>query len=156
MSEKRETVLAVHGNADGYWYIGAGKSIAEGPYRKPDPLLTVASDLLATEPHWRIDVFDVAGNKIISYSSDDLNAGDLHPLHRQHRWGALANATAHTDPHLALSSLRADGLEHPISKLNAFIEGLGADPFIPPVGAVFVNVLPHAADVVARHACVAG
>ena len=95
MSEKRETVLAVHGNADGYWYIGAGKSIAEGPYRNPDQLLTVASDLLSTEPHWRIDVFDVAGNKIISYSSDELNAGDLHPLHRQHRWGALANGTAH-------------------------------------------------------------
>jgi hypothetical protein len=95
MSEKRETVLAVHGNADGYWYIGAGKSIAEGPYRNPDQLLTVASDLLATEPHWRIDVFDVAGNKIISYSSDELNAGDLHPLHRQHRWSALANGTAH-------------------------------------------------------------
>ena len=95
MSEKRETVLAVHGNADGYWYIGAGKSIAEGPYRNPDQLLSVASDLLATEPHWRIDVFDVAGNKIISYSSDELNAGDLHPLHRQRHWGALGNGTAH-------------------------------------------------------------
>ena len=95
MGDKRETVLAVHGNADGYWYIGAGRSIAEGPYRNPDQLLSVASDLLAAEPHWRIDVFDVAGNKIISYSSDELNAGDLHPLHRQYRWGALANGTAH-------------------------------------------------------------
>ena len=47
MSEKCETILAVHGRADGYWYIGAGKSIAEGPYRNPDQLLTVASDLLA-------------------------------------------------------------------------------------------------------------
>jgi hypothetical protein len=95
MGEKRETVLAVHGNADGYWYIGAGKSIAEGPYRDPDQLLTVASDLLAAEPHWRIDVFDVAGNKIISYSSEELNAGDLHPLRRPHRWNALARLTSH-------------------------------------------------------------
>ena len=95
MGEKRETVLAVHGNADGYWYIGAGKSIAEGPYRDPDQLLTVASDLLAAEPNWRIDVFDVAGNKIISYSSEELNADDLHPLRRQHRWNALARLTSH-------------------------------------------------------------
>src|SRR6202022_4516607 len=67
MGEKREMVLAVHGNPDGYWYIGAGKSIAEGPYRNPDQLLSVASDLLAAEPHWRIDVFDVGDKKIISY-----------------------------------------------------------------------------------------
>src|SRR5271169_3099134 len=72
MSEKPETILAVHGNADGYWYIGAGRTIAEGPYRNPDQLLSVASDLLAAEPHWGIDVFDMAGNKIISYSSKDL------------------------------------------------------------------------------------
>jgi hypothetical protein len=95
MSDKRETVLAVHGNADGYWYIGAGRSIAEGPYRNPDQLLTVASDLLAAEPHWRIDVFDLAGNKIISYSSEELHADDLHPLRRQHHWGALGRATSH-------------------------------------------------------------
>ena len=77
MSPAPATVLAVHGNADGYWYIGAGRSIAEGPYRSPDQLLGVASDLLAAEIHWRIDVFDVAGNKIISYSSEQLSAADL-------------------------------------------------------------------------------
>jgi hypothetical protein len=95
MSDKRETVLAVHGNADGYWYIGAGRSIAEGPYRNPDQLLTVASDLLAAEPHWRIDVFDLAGNKIISYSSEELHADDLHPLRRHHDWGALGRVPSH-------------------------------------------------------------
>ena len=95
MAEKRETVLAVHGNADGYWYIGAGRSIADGPYRNPDHLLTVASDLLAAEPHWRIDVFDVTGTKIISYSSEQLRADDLHPLRRQPRWSALAKGTSH-------------------------------------------------------------
>ena len=95
MSDKRETVLAVHGNADGYWYIGAGRSIAEGPYRNPDQLLTVASDLLAAELHWRIDVFDLAGNKIISYSSEELHADDLHPLRRQHHWGALGRVPSH-------------------------------------------------------------
>ncbi len=95
MSEKRETVLAVHGSTDGYWYIGAGRSIAEGPYRNPDHVLTVASDLLAGELHWRIDVFDVAGNKIITYSSEELKADDLHPLRRQPRWSTLANGTPH-------------------------------------------------------------
>ena len=95
MSDKQETVLAVHGNADGYWYIGAGRSIAEGPYRNPDQLLSVASDLLAAELHWRIDVFDVAGNKIITYSSDDLEAGDLHPLRWRHQWGRLEPGVSH-------------------------------------------------------------
>jgi hypothetical protein len=95
MSEKHETVLTVRGNANGYWYIGAGRSIAEGPYRTPDQLLSVASDLLAAEIHWRIDVFDVAGNKIISYSSKDLNAGDLHPVRWQHGWSVLAPGTPH-------------------------------------------------------------
>jgi hypothetical protein len=95
MDEERETVLAVHGDANGYWYIGAGRSIAEGPYRNPDQLLTVASDLLAAELHWRIDVFDAAGNKIITYSSKELNAGDLHPLRRQNRWNPLPHGPRH-------------------------------------------------------------
>jgi hypothetical protein len=101
MSEKQETVpaqetvLAVHGKDDGYWYIGAGRSIAEGPYRNPDELLSVASDLLAAELHWRIDVFDVAGNKIISYSSDDLKAGDLHPVRWQGVWSTLTPPVQH-------------------------------------------------------------
>ncbi len=95
MDEQRETVLAVHGDADGYWYIGAGRSIAEGPYRNPDQLLTVASDLLAAEPHWRIDVFDAAGNKIITYSSKEMDAGDLHPLRRQNRWNPLSHDPRH-------------------------------------------------------------
>jgi hypothetical protein len=93
MSDLQETVLAVHGNADGYWYIGAGKSIAEGPYRNPDQLLSVASDLLAAEPRWRIDVFDVKGAKIISYSSEELDAGDLHSLRRHQSWSVLAHGT---------------------------------------------------------------
>jgi len=95
MSEKLETVLAVHGSSDGYWYIGAGRSIAEGPYRNPDQLLSVASDLLACEIHWRIDVFDVTGNKIISYSSEQLSAADLNTLRWQDGWGALPRGTAH-------------------------------------------------------------
>jgi hypothetical protein len=95
MSEKHETVLTVRGNANGYWYIGAGRSIAEGPYRTPDQLLSVASDLLAAEIHWRIDVFDVAGNKIISYSSAELDAGDLNPGRRQRGWSALEPGTPH-------------------------------------------------------------
>jgi hypothetical protein len=95
MNEKQETVLAVHGSADGYWYIGAGRSIAEGPYRHPDQLLSVASDLLAAEDHWRIDVFDMAGNKIISYSSEELEAEDLHPLRRLREWSRLAHSAPH-------------------------------------------------------------
>ena len=91
MGDLQEMVLAVHGSADGYWYIGAGRSIAEGPYRNPDQLLSVASDLLAAEPRWRIDVFDVKGVKIISYSSEELDAGDLHPLRWRQTWSRLAH-----------------------------------------------------------------
>ncbi|HWX27014.1 MAG TPA: hypothetical protein VNZ53_06195 [Steroidobacteraceae bacterium] len=94
MGDLQETVLAVHGSADGYWHIGAGRSIAEGPYRNPDQLLSVASDLLAAEPRWRIDVFDVQGAKIISYSSEELDAGDLHPLRWQQAWSRLAHGGA--------------------------------------------------------------
>jgi len=89
MSEPEQTVLAVHGKADGYWYIGAGRSIAEGPFRNPDQLLCVASDLLAVEPNWRIDVFDMSGKMIISYSSDQLSVEDLHPLRWQNGWNVL-------------------------------------------------------------------
>jgi hypothetical protein len=89
MSEKRETILDVHGRADGYWYIGEGRSIAQGPYRSPDQLLCVASDLLADELHWRIDVFDADGNKLVTYSSDDLSAGDLNPLRWRLQWTPL-------------------------------------------------------------------
>ncbi|MDP9085008.1 MAG: hypothetical protein M3N50_14780 [Pseudomonadota bacterium] len=87
--EQRATLLAVHENADGYWYIGAGKSIADGPYRYPQQLLTVAADLLASEPRWRIEVFDAAGKQVITYSSDELSASDLDSLARPRHWGAL-------------------------------------------------------------------
>jgi hypothetical protein len=83
------TVMAVHENTDGYWYIGAGRSIADGPYRYPQQLLTVASDLLACEARWRIDVFDVAGRQIISYRSEDVAAGDLDSLRHDTQWRPL-------------------------------------------------------------------
>jgi hypothetical protein len=91
MLEQPRTVLEVHGHLDGFWYIGAGRSIAEGPYRDPGQLLSVASDLLAAEVNWRIDVFDPAGNRLISYSSEELHADELHPLRWQNQqlWGAL-------------------------------------------------------------------
>lgn len=93
--EEQATVLAVHARADGYWYIGAGRSIAEGPYRHADHLLTVASDLLAEIRRWRIEVFDVSGKMIISYSSEDLDAGELDPLRRPQQWSALARIPGH-------------------------------------------------------------
>jgi hypothetical protein len=87
-----ETVLAVHENPDGYWYIGAGRTIAEGPYRRPEQLLDVASDLLSSSPKWRIEVFDVAGDKIVTYSSDDTAVEALRPLRGRGQWAAVADA----------------------------------------------------------------
>jgi len=90
--EQQETVMAVHENAEGYWYIGEGRSIAEGPFRHPRQLLTVASDLLAGKLRWRIEVFDAAGSKIISYSSERLHARDLQPVCDREQWGVLAQS----------------------------------------------------------------
>jgi hypothetical protein len=96
MTDDRATILAVHERADGYWYIGAGRSIAEGPYRYPQQLLAVAADLLASAPHWRIEVFDAAGRQVVSYNSDELAASDLGTLHRQREW-SRAPVPAHAD-----------------------------------------------------------
>jgi hypothetical protein len=67
-----EMLIAGRERADGYWYIGDGRSIADGPYRTPQQLLTVASDLLAYERNWRVDVFNLSGTMVLSYSSDQV------------------------------------------------------------------------------------
>src|ERR1700755_3494421 len=86
-----EVVMSVRQRADGYWYIGQGRSIAEGPYRHPQQLLAVASDLLSAHAHWRIDVFDQQGTKIVSYGRGDLDPGMLHPLRgRGLEWHSLS------------------------------------------------------------------
>jgi hypothetical protein len=40
-------------------------------------------------------VFDVAGTKIISYSSEELDARDLNTLRWQQRWSALGHGARH-------------------------------------------------------------
>lgn len=83
--------MSVREHANGYWYIDQGRSIAEGPYRHPQQLLAVASDLLAAHPKWRIDVFDRAGDKIVSYLREDLDPKMLHPLRgRGLEWHSLS------------------------------------------------------------------
>jgi hypothetical protein len=52
-------------------------------------LLAVASDLLASAAHWRIEVFDAAGKQIISYNSDELAASDLGTLQKQREWSPV-------------------------------------------------------------------
>jgi hypothetical protein len=96
MTDDHATILAVHQSADGYWYIGAGRSIAEGPYRYPQQLLSVASDLLAAAARWRIEVFDSAGNQIITYNSDELTASDLGTMHRGREWSRMPSSS-HAD-----------------------------------------------------------
>lgn len=90
-----ETVLKVHQNADGYWYIGAGRSIAEGPYREPQQLLAVASDLLAAAQKWRIEIFDVTGEKIMGYSSEETDASALAPAHDPSQWRRFTPPSRH-------------------------------------------------------------
>lgn len=97
-SDVPTTIMVVRENMDGYWYIGAGKSIAEGPYRYPQQLLSVAADLLALEPRWRIDVFDSSGKQIMSYSSDQLHAAELDSLARPRHWGPLNVSQLLTQP----------------------------------------------------------
>ena len=90
-----ETVLTVHQNANGYWYIGAGRSIAEGPYREPQQLLAVASDLLAASLRWRIEVFDVTGERIMGYSSDDTDVSALAPARSPGQWRSFTPPSRH-------------------------------------------------------------
>ncbi len=96
MTDDHATILAVHESADGYWYIGAGRSIAEGPYRYPQQLLSVASDLLAGATRWRIDVFNAAGKQIITYNSDELTAGELGSMPRRGEWSRMP-VSAHAE-----------------------------------------------------------
>jgi hypothetical protein len=91
-----ETVLTVHQNVNGYWYIGAGRSIAEGPYREPQQLLAVASDLLAASLKWRIDIFDVTGEKIMGYSSEDTDVSALAPVRSQAQWRRFTPPSHHS------------------------------------------------------------
>jgi hypothetical protein len=91
----QEIVLKVRENSNGYWYIGAGISIADGPFRSPRKLLTVASDLLAAETRWRIEVFNAAGTQVVSYSSADLAANELIATRFGDRWRTLPNAANH-------------------------------------------------------------
>ena len=73
--------MSVRQRTDGYWYIGQGRSIAEGPYRH----------LLSAHAHWRIEVFDVQGEKIASYGRNDLDPATLHPLRgRGLEWRSLS------------------------------------------------------------------
>jgi hypothetical protein len=90
-----ETVLMVHQNANGYWYIGAGRSIAEGPYREPQQLLAVASDLLAASLRWRIEIFDVSGEKIMGYSSEDTDVSALASARSPSQWQRFTPPSRH-------------------------------------------------------------
>jgi hypothetical protein len=95
MARKAATILAVHEGSNGYWYIGAGRSIAEGPYRYPQQLLTVASDLLAQVQDWRIEVFDRSGAELMRYSSDEIDVSQLRLLRGRGEWTAIAQGTRH-------------------------------------------------------------
>jgi hypothetical protein len=89
-----ETVLTVRQNVNGYWYIGAGRSIAEGPYREPQQLLAVASDLLAASLKWRIEIFDVTGEKIMGYSSEDTDVSALAAVRNPDQWRPFYTAVS--------------------------------------------------------------
>src|ERR1700722_500995 len=68
--------------------------------------------------------------------------------------GAHSGALPLTDR--ARSTGAARGLDQPVGKFDAFIEGLNTDALIASMGAIFIDVLPHAADVIAHHPCIAG
>jgi hypothetical protein len=79
-------ILTVRQREDGYWYIGQGRSIAEGPFRRPEHVLAAASDLVASDSHWAIEVFDRAGDLAVRYDSDRLQASDFERLRNPNRW----------------------------------------------------------------------
>lgn len=95
MSVIPETVLTVQQNANGYWYIGAGRSIAEGPYREPQQVLAVACDLLAAASKWRIEIFDIKGEKIMGFSSEETDVSALAPARGSAEWRRVISPSRH-------------------------------------------------------------
>jgi hypothetical protein len=79
-------IIPVHENEDGSWSIGSGRTLAQGPYRRPAQLLAVAKDLLQELPEWRIDVFNRRGEQVACYHSTTLMQSNLAAADNWNRW----------------------------------------------------------------------
>ena len=87
-------IIPVHENEDGSWSIGSGRTLAQGPYRRPAQLLAVAADLLQELPEWRIDVFNRKGEQVACYHSTTLARSNLAAADNWNRWVDLARMAA--------------------------------------------------------------
>lgn len=87
-------IITVHENDDGSWSIGSGRTLAQGPYRRPAQLLAVATDLLQELPEWRIDVFNRRGEQVACYHSTLLMQSDFAAADNWNRWLDLRRAAA--------------------------------------------------------------
>jgi hypothetical protein len=79
-------IIAVHENEDGSWSLGTGRSLAQGPYRRPAQLLAVAADLLQELPDWRLEVFDRHGQQLACYHATALTRVNLAAADNWNRW----------------------------------------------------------------------
>lgn len=61
--------LVVRQQENGYFYVGSGRSIAEGPFRRPEHVMAAAADLVPEGAPWAIEVFDKAGNRMMGFAS---------------------------------------------------------------------------------------
>lgn len=79
-------VMTVRVREDGHWYIGNGRSMANGPYRRPEHLIDVVSDLMGDNTNWRIEVLNANDKLIAAYDGCDLQSGAFSHSRRQNTW----------------------------------------------------------------------
>jgi hypothetical protein len=71
-TDNQPKVMTVRAREDGHWYVGSGRSIANGPYRRPDQLIEVVSDLMGDNTNWRIEVLNGHDTLIAAYDGRDV------------------------------------------------------------------------------------
>ncbi len=88
-------VMTVRAREDGHWYVGNGRSIANGPYRRPEHLIGVVSDLMGDNTNWRIEVLNANDKLIAAYDGRDLQTGATNHVEDHNRWPQII---AHRSP----------------------------------------------------------
>lgn len=83
-------VMTVRAREDGHWYVGSGRSIANGPYRRPQHLIDVVSDLMGDNTNWRIEVLNSNDKLIAAYDARELRTVCASRREDPNTWPAIS------------------------------------------------------------------
>ena len=84
--DTQPNVMTVRAREDGHWYVNSGRSIANGPYRRPEHLIDVVSDLMGDNTNWRIEVLSANDTLIAAYEGRDLQSSSLSRHRERNQW----------------------------------------------------------------------